>query len=57
MVAMELAMLVWGGIAAVIGGVLSINLIISKEWDLMRFGFLLSVPISRVHSDGARPTM
>jgi len=50
-------MLVWGGIVVVIGGVSSINSIISKEWDLMRFGYLLLVPISRVRSDGERPTM
>ena len=57
MVAMELVMLVWGGIAVVIGGVLSINSTIFKVWDSMRFGFLLLVPISRVRSDGERPTM
>ena len=54
---MELVMLASGDTVGVIGGVLSINLIISKEWDLMPSGYLLSVPISRVHSDGARPTM
>ena len=57
MVAMELAMLVWGGIVVVIGGVSSINSIIFKGWDLMRFGYHPSVPTSKDHSDGARPTM
>lgn len=50
-------MLAWEGIVVVIGGVLSINSIISKEWDLMPSGYLLSVPTSKDHSDGARPTM
>jgi hypothetical protein len=54
---MQLVMIPWGGIVVVIGGVSSINLIISKEWDLMRFGYHPSVPISRDHSDGARHTM
>jgi hypothetical protein len=53
----QLVMILWGGIVVVIGGVLSINLIISKEWDLMRFGYHPLVPISRDHSDGARHTM
>ena len=54
---MELVMLASGDTVVVIGGVLSINLIISKEWDLMLFGYHPSVPISRVLSDGARPIM
>ena len=57
MVAMELVMLAWEGIVVVTGGVSSINSTISKEWDLMRFGSHPSVPISRDHSDGERPTM
>jgi len=54
---MELVMLASGDTVGVIGGVLSINLIISKEWDLMRFGYHPLVPISKDHSDGARPIM
>jgi hypothetical protein len=54
---MELVMLRWDDTAGGIGGVLSINLITSKEWDLMRSGYRPLVPISKGLSDGVNHTM
>jgi len=54
---MELVMLASGDTVVVTGEVLSINLIISKGWDLMLSGYHPLVPISKDRSDGARPIM
>lgn len=54
---MEIVMLLSEGTVAGTGGVLSINLIISKGWDLMLFGYHPSVPISKDPSGGASHTM